>query len=84
VRAWRLPEVFDRRPLLDGKRLMELTGVRGASLGPLVETLTRWQLMHPEATAAEAEAFVCSPAAVSAAATVASSTTAATSAAPPP
>jgi tRNA nucleotidyltransferase/poly(A) polymerase len=62
ISEWKLPMVYDSKPLVDGKRMMELCGVRGAELGILVDKLVRWQLIHPDGSAADAEAFLLSSA----------------------
>ena len=56
---WRLEGVWAARPLLNGNDVVRLLGVkRGRGLGLYVEELTRWQMLHPDATAADAEEFL--------------------------
>lgn len=52
---WRLDNCWTARPLLDGKAVMAALAIKGGpAMKPAIDELTRWQLLHPDATAEEA------------------------------
>ena len=48
------------RPILDGGKVMKLTGAKGPVMKVLTERLIDWQLENPEGGEAEATAFLAS------------------------
>lgn len=59
IRSWRLEGVWATKPLLNGNDVVALLGVpRGPGLGMYVEELTRWQMLNPDASPADAQAFL--------------------------
>lgn len=54
-REWKLDGCWCARPLMDGKAVMTALGIKGGpGMKPAMEELTRWQLLHPDATSEEA------------------------------
>lgn len=45
-------------PLLQGKDLIGLGAPKGKMLGSVVDELSKWHLLHPDATKQEAEDFI--------------------------
>lgn len=53
VVAFSLEGAHEWKPLLDGKRLMEVTGARGPAVGAKMAAVVRWQLANPRGTLEE-------------------------------
>lgn len=58
VVAFSLEGAHEWKPLLDGKRLMEVTGARGRALGEMTAAVVRWQLANPRGTLEECEQWL--------------------------
>jgi hypothetical protein len=57
VGEWGLDGCWGWKPLLDGKRVTAITGVKGPNLGLVMEKQAEWRLLHPHATAEDCEAW---------------------------
>ncbi|EIE21369.1 hypothetical protein COCSUDRAFT_56588 [Coccomyxa subellipsoidea C-169] len=53
MEAFGLSECWNSKPLLTGKEVMGLLGLKGKEVGEAMEHVTDWQLAHPSETAAE-------------------------------
>lgn len=60
IGAMDLDGVWDMRPILDGGKVMKLTGAKGPVMKVLTERLIDWQLEHPGGTEEEATAHLLS------------------------
>ena len=60
IAAMNLDGVWNMRPILDGGKVMKLTGAKGPVMKVLTERLIDWQLENPEGGEAEATAFLAS------------------------
>lgn len=58
VVAFSLEGAHEWKPLLDGKRLMEVTGARGPAVGAATAAVVRWQLANPRGTLEECEQWL--------------------------
>ena len=58
IAAMNLDGVWNMRPILDGGKVMKLTGAKGPVMKVLTERLIDWQLENPEGGEAEATAFL--------------------------
>lgn len=60
VEAMQMETAWDIKPLLDGKSVMQVLGMKqgGPQLGVVMDAQLRWQLQHPNSTREECLAWV--------------------------